>query len=554
MRLADRIARAAVVAFSIASAVRAQTARESVDANGSQAAGTSQLPAAAGDGTFVAFVSDAANLVPQDDNRSRDVFLRNRSTGEIVRASLSSSGGEGNLQSTSPAITPDGRYVVFASEASDLVDGDTNLSFDVFRRDLAAGETIRVSVASDGTQGNSGSAWPAVSSDGRYVAFQSLATNLVSGDGNGRIDIFWHDCATGQTIRASVGADGGDAKGDSQSPSLTRDGQQVAFFSTAMNLVSDDVTHYAVYLRDIADSTTELVSIGDAGNLPDGDSSVPSISGDGRYVSFFSSATNLVDGDANGLNDVFVRDRQDGHTILASHTSAGASGNGASTFSALSSDGLSVAFESGASDLVDGDTNGNSDVFVFDLDFDRVTRVSVHTGDIEAHGDSHRPAISDDGAEVFFSSDAADLVDDDTNGTGDVFSAHHSRYLAAWDDYGDGWPGKLGVPSLGIDDLPRLGTTRTIEIGSSTDRRSLGFLVFGMEKADIVTPLDGTLLVSLQSMTHLFAPPEGTTFTFDIPPDENLAGLHLYFQWLELDVAASKHASFSPGLELILGS
>ena len=174
----------------------------------------------------------------------------------------------------------------------------------------AAGITERVSIASDGTQGNGASIEAAISADGRYVAFQSPASNLVAFDTNSLSDIFVRDRQTGTTERVSVATDGTQANGLSEQTEISADGRYVAFKSFASNLVAGDTNGTAdVFVRDLVDDTTERVSVGTAGGQSSGLSEQPAISGDGRYVAFQSFGSNLVAGDTNGLEDIFVRDR-----------------------------------------------------------------------------------------------------------------------------------------------------------------------------------------------------------------------------------------------------
>ena len=288
------------------------TTRVSVDSNGAQANGISGVPAISADGRYVAFESDATNLVSGDTNNFNDIFVHDRQTGQTTRVSIASDGTQATGGSSfSPAISADGRYVAFASYAANLVSGDTNNFIDIFVHDRQTGQTTRVSVDSNGaeaTEGFLGSIAPAISADGRYVAFASDATNLVSGDTNGSSDIFIHDRQTGQTTRVSIASDGTQATGGSS-------------FSSA-------------------------------------------ISSDGRYVAFESNADNLVGGDTNLAPDIFVHDRQTGQTTRVSVDSNGTQANGASYSPAISADGRYVAFESLATNLVSGDTNGSSDIFV----------------------------------------------------------------------------------------------------------------------------------------------------------------------------------------------
>jgi Tol biopolymer transport system component len=364
-----------------------QTTRVSVASNGAQ--GNNHSSGISGpwfysvsisaDGRYVAFASGASNLVPGDTNGKWDIFVHDRDadgdgffdeTGAIMttRVSVASDGTQGNADVLSPpSISADGRYVAFASGASNLVPGDTNNSADCFVHDRQTGQTTCVSVALDGAPGNSASFNPSVSADGRYVAFQSSATNIVSGDTNGKFDIFVHDRQTGQTMRVSVGSGGTQGNDDSGGYlSVSADGRYVAFQSGASNLVSGDTNgNYDVFVHDRQTGQTTRVSVATDGTQGNTASFAGFISGDGRYVAFESSATNLVSSDTNGSRDVFVHDRQTGQTTRVSVASGDAQGNNASTDSSISADGRYVVFASDASNLVPGDTCCH-DVFVRD--------------------------------------------------------------------------------------------------------------------------------------------------------------------------------------------
>lgn len=259
------------------------------------------------DGRYVAFTSGASNLVPGDTNGRRDVFVRDNVAGTTARVSVAADGSQADADSYYTAISGDGRYVAFASDASNLVPDDTNGRIDVFVRDIAAGTTARVSVGSDGSQADGHSEWPQISGDGRYVAFFSGASNLVPDDTNWKADVFVHDNVTGSTTRVSVGSDGTQGDADSDRPSISSDGRYVAFSSNASNLVPGDTNGSTdVFVRDVVAATTTRVSVNSDGSQAEGNSRQPSISSDGRYVAFSSSASNLVVGDTNWAPDVFV--------------------------------------------------------------------------------------------------------------------------------------------------------------------------------------------------------------------------------------------------------
>ncbi|HVM12600.1 MAG TPA: hypothetical protein VM638_09040 [Actinomycetota bacterium] len=356
------------------------TRRVSVSSDGSQANRTSTAPAISADGRYVAFISGATNLVPGDTSTAEDVFVHDLATARTERVSVSSEGAEANAPAVAsdgnvPAISADGRYVTFVSAASNLVPGDSNELADVFIRDRILGATERVSAGIAGVDSNGASGQPSISADGRLVAFQSTATNLVEGDTNLWEDAFVRDRSTGTTERISVGAAGAQGNHRSGWPSISADGRHVAFQSFASNLVPNDTNGlrerledrgWDIFVRDRTAGTTERVSVGNDGAEADQASRQLAISGDGRHVAFQSQATNLASGDTNAVLDVFIHDRQTRQTERLSRSSGGAQGNGHSQWPTLSADGRFVVFESGATNLVPGDSNGFGDIFVRD--------------------------------------------------------------------------------------------------------------------------------------------------------------------------------------------
>ena len=334
----------------------------SVDSSGAPGnlwSGQASIP---DDGMRVVFLSAATSLVAGDTNGQLDVFLHDFSGGQTRRVSVAPGGVQLAQASSSPVISADGQHVAFASASSLLVPGDTNGNLDVFVVDLSSGWIQRASVGTGGVQGNQDSDVPALSADGRWVAFQS-PVNFVAGDTNFASDVFVHDCVTGTTLRASVDSAGLGGVGASASPSLSADGRCVAFASRSQLAAADLNGYWDVYVRDLVAGTTELASVGLAGGQSGGDSTWPSLSADGRLVAFESLANALVGGDTNLKSDVFLHDRVLGTTLRASLRNDGGQGNGESTAARLSSDGRTLVFQSGSDNLVGPDANLAIDVF-----------------------------------------------------------------------------------------------------------------------------------------------------------------------------------------------
>ncbi|MEG3960548.1 TolB family protein, partial [Microcoleus sp. herbarium2] len=285
--------------------------RVSVDSAGNQGNSSSSSPSISADGRFVAFYSRASNIVPGDTNSTRDIFVRDTLTNTTTRVSVDSAGNQENGTSFfyAPSISADGRFVAFYSEASNLVPGDTNNTFDIFVRDRLTNTTTRVSVDSAGNQANRKSEGASISADGRFVAFQSDASNIVPGDTNIRRDIFVRDRLTNTTTGVSVDSAGNPANNGSYNPSISADGRFVAFESPASNIVPEDTNRsFDIFVRDRLTNTTTRVSVDSAGNAGYIASYNASISADGRFVAFSSDASNLVPGDTNSDRDIFVRD------------------------------------------------------------------------------------------------------------------------------------------------------------------------------------------------------------------------------------------------------
>lgn len=427
------------------------TERVSVKTDGTEGNDDSGHGAMSGDGRYVAFTSSANNLVDDDTNISGDVFLRDRVEGSTIRISVSSDGTQGDSNSHGPSISDDGRLVAFYSEASNLVPNDTNHTWDVFVRDWQAGETIRVSVASDGTQGNDESTTPAISGDGRFVAFTSWATNLVPNDTNFTSDVFVRDLNASVTFRVSVASDGREGNGYSRGPAISYDGRYVAFVSSATNLVPSDTNGVSdIFVHDCQTGTTERVSVASDGTQSNGASSAPALSSDGRYVAFSSYASNLVPGDTNGQSDVFVHDRVTHTTWRVSVSSAGAQGNSGSYGYGISGDGTLVVFASDANNLVAGDTNAFRDVFVHNWLTGETTLISRGIGGTPANSYSDMPAIASAGRWIAFSSRASNLILGDTNEKWDVF---------AYDRLGEPLP--TPTPTDTVTDTPTPTSTGT---------------------------------------------------------------------------------------------
>lgn len=369
--------------------------------------------AVSGDGRFVAFTTNEA-LVRGDHNYSGDVYVRDRWTGTTVPASVAASGSVGDDDSYYPSISLDGRYVAFVSEASDLVEGDHRYGDDVFVRDLVLGETTLASVSLDGGPGDSASFSPAISPDGRYVAFASLASDLVPEDTYDSLDVFVRDFKRNRTSRIPIPAD---AEVAWDAPAISADGRRIAFtLSVPVDEPSSRETRLDVVVYDRVTGQTEWASVGPSGQEGNGHSWRPSISRDGRYVAFASRASNFwFPRDRNRTEDVFLRDLQAGTTTIVSITPLKQSGNGSSGDPSMSADGRSVAFLSHATDLT-WRGNGWGNVFVRDLAAGMTEMVSLDPLGRPGDGESYAPSISANGRFVAFASWAELVLPDRPGG------------------------------------------------------------------------------------------------------------------------------------------
>ena len=419
-----RLAGVLLVGLSAASPALAHGTIEAVSVarDGRPADFHSRAPAISASGRFVAFATLARNLGGAL-GPGWNVYVRDRRLGRtrlvsVGRGGMAQDGGSGE-----PSISADGRFVAFASSSTNLVAGDRNDKIDVFVRDLRLGTTRLVSLGPGGRQANLSSEHPVLSGDGRHVAFYSGATNLVPRDRNEKVDVFVRDLESGRTELASVATDGtqgDDASGyEDEGLAISRDGRFVAFASGATTLVAHDRNGVVdVFLRDRTRGTTELVSVGPGGVQGDGSSGYVAmglaVSPDGRFVAFLSFATNLVRGDTNGGTDVFLRDRRRETTIRVSVASDGSEANGGAgntdTSLGLSDDGRFVAFSSDATNLAPRDTGAWTDVFLHDRRSRRTIRVSEGRGGVPGNGESRQAVLSGDGRAVAFLSGASNLV------------------------------------------------------------------------------------------------------------------------------------------------
>jgi Tol biopolymer transport system component len=416
------------------------THRTSLDSAGQEGVGASLNPSVSDDGRHLAFQSTAP-LAPLASGFT-DIYVRDRIDGTTVLISVGAGGVAANSFSNDAHISANGRFVTFSSSASNLVSGDTNGFDDIFLVDRdpdlngifdEGNRTMqRVSITTGGVEANSPCTSPVISADGSWVCFASLANNLVASDANNVGDVFAWSRADGSIRLISLNSAGGQGSGSSGISAISLDGRFVAFESLAANLVAGDSNGARdIFLRDRdpdldgffdeVNATTVRASISNAGLQANADCNTPDISDDGQVIAFQSAASNLTAGANNGIAQIFARVRSSSRTELLSRTQSGQPGDGASAFPAVSADGTVIAFESRATNLVAGDTNGWDDIFRVDLISIALTRASLSVPGAQSALYSQRPSLNHDGTEIAFQSPADDLVALDTNGSFDVF-------------------------------------------------------------------------------------------------------------------------------------
>ncbi|MHC4923975.1 MAG: TolB family protein [Planctomycetota bacterium] len=372
--------------------------------------------AVSSNGRYVTFYSDATDLLPTPTADSQ-VFVRDLRKGTTTLVTRSTEGMVANGDSFSPAISKNGRLVTFSSRAGDLVAGDTNDFTDIFVADLRTGDIEIISRPMGGGEGNDHAyMWGrAMSDNGRLVVFASSASNLADGDTNGQRDVFLHDRVRGETTLVSRTPAGIPGNGASSEASISPNGRFVVFDSSATDLTDEpSAGQYGIFLYDVRRGTLEQVTRAVDGGAPDGGSFDPVVSNNGRWVAFWSRATNLVDDDDNDNYDVFLVDRRKGETRLISRTPAEEPGNGNSWGVVISANGKTILLYSTSTDLVTPDDNGsNNDLYQYDPRRGTLTRLGPAPDGAQGDGDAYfSPAgLSSNGRWLQFTSSSSNLVE-----------------------------------------------------------------------------------------------------------------------------------------------
>lgn len=425
IRLSAILAGFALVAgIGFATGTSAQIERVSVGPGGIEANADSYDAAISANGQVIAFRSTASNLVAGDDNNWPDIFVRD--LGSTTTEMASGHFTQNRTYSRYPSISDDGQVVVMQTDLNESPYGSQIIAHD-------RGTGVSAILAPSPRTEMVGNQEPSVSGNGQFVAFFSEGTlkvidppeaRPINDDHNDTIDSFVYDRVTvpvPQVERVSRDAKGAEGVGDTFSPTLSDDGRYVAFYSYANNLVPGDTNeHEDIFVKDRQTAGIVMASVASDGTIGNGDSYKPVISGNGKFVVFRSQASNLVAGDTNKRWDIFVRDLTLGQTSRVSVSSSGAQANHDSLEADISDDGRFVVFRSNASNLVADDVNKRSDVFVHDRQSGQTVRVSKPASG-ESNGHSTSPVISGDGAFIAFESVATNLVPGDTNKARDIF-------------------------------------------------------------------------------------------------------------------------------------
>lgn len=393
----------------------------SIPTNESLSNNNSYEPSISADGRYIAFTSYANNLVLNDNNGFCDIFIRDNHLNTTKRISISNTGEEGNGNSFEPSISSNGRYVAFTSYATNLVPDDNNGFSDVFIYDLFLNITKLVSISSKGEQGNQNSHGASINGNGHFIAFTSFATNLVTDDTNEASDIFIRDMVSATTKRCSVSSKGSQGNFDSADPSISDDGQFISFTSSANNLVAEDSNECADIFVYNQLGGIEIVSISNKGEKGNYDSCKSSINGNGNYVSFISWADNLVDGDGDRWQDLFVYDRLLKKTERIApivHWDEGESFYGAA---AISADGNCIAFVSRPFLIYNDLPIYIFNIFAHNRRTNTTEWISVSPSGEGGNYHSMNPSINADGSHIVFESEADNLVEIDTNSAIDIF-------------------------------------------------------------------------------------------------------------------------------------
>ncbi len=436
-------------------------------------------PDLAASGTAIAFSSLSTNLDPADGDAVSDVYVKDLASGDLILASTSDSEIKANGLSVSPAMSGDGGFVAFVSNATNLDPGDTDITSDVYVKDLATGDVVLASISGGGVKGDGNSFDPDVSGGGDRVSFLSVSTNLDPLAADVQADLYVKDLSSGTLVLASTSLAGVEANGVIfGTPSIARSGKYVAFATSATNLSPTDTDLLTdVYVKRLSDGSLFLVSTSDTGVKGLGNSADPTLSGNGTTVAFSSLSHNLVPEDTDQIEDVFVKDILTGDIQLASTSDDGVKGNGNSFNPQISGSGRWVAFTSSATNLDPGDTDPDLDIYAKDLRTGNLVLVSTSGEGAKGNGRSYQPSISGRGEHVAFQSEATNLHPDDGDTILDVFVKDPTGCTivgTVGDDVLQGTSGRDVICGRGGDDFIDAGAGDDVVYGEGGDDTLVG--------------------------------------------------------------------------------
>jgi Tol biopolymer transport system component len=496
----------------------------SATAAGNAASDHSSLSAA---GRILAFVSRATNLAPGGTNGIAQIYARDLAAGTTQLASLASA-GQADGTCDDPSVSGDGRYVLFRSAATNLDPGATTSLDRVFARDLAMGTTAHLSVSSAGTPGNGPALGRVRSSfDGQLVVFTSQASNLVASPATGpHSNVFLRNRTNSTTTLVSIDSNGLQGNAFSAQPEMSANGRYVVFESLASNLTTPPLAtgFTQIFLRDLATSQTTMVSLTSSSVPANGNCSHPAISADGRYVAFKSSAINLGSTGNSGSPDVFRRDRVTGTTILVSQAvGGGPAGSLATSPVSLSADGRFVAFASASASIVLPDTNNSDDIFLRDTVANSTERMSIATSTAQANDASRHAWISADGRRVAFASRATNLDAFAANGFEDVYVRDRRLQCIVINVYCTAKLNSLGcTPGLAWNGCPSATNAGPFLVRATNVRNNKSGLLFYGVAGPNAAPFQGGFLCVAPQVRRTPAVSSGGT----PPPANNCTGIY----------------------------
>ena len=485
----------------------------SVATNGMQSGAESRTPYVSADGRYVVYASLAGNLTPNDLNGTWDVFWHDLLTGVTKLVSVTPAGFAGDGMSLAPVASGDGRLVVYQSRSTNLVAGGGNTHWDIYARDILTGVTAQISLDRNGNQTIFPSERPRITPDGRFVTFESLAP-LIPADTNLFYDAYRLDRSTGQLVLVSVAQGGGIGNGSSTMAVPSDDGRFVGFKSAATNFVAGDTNQQDdLFRKDTLSGQVRRVNLSTTGVQADDRSGWPVISGDGSTVCFISQASSLVAGLSNGFWNLFAHDVASGVTTQLNVQPSGMPSqlwvNWISP-PAVSSSGRYVLFASWASDLVVGDTNNTYDVFLRDRVAQVTTRVSLAFDGSEANGESRSAHMTGDAGVVAFDSEATNIVSGDTNGERDVFASYNGGSLSTFCTAKTGLV--CGVPSITGWGFPSAtaGSSFTVSAGPARSCKA-GLLLYNTSQVAALAFQGGSLCIQPQGLRRAGSTNSGGT-------------------------------------------